>query len=236
VVWEPLKNRTLQKVTEGCISGEAMGLRTPVVCRSTFVAMGFSFLLLPLLTGCQATSSVSVNRLIAHQAMIDFSGLRLPRTLESLNIAASIPNHWEALPLQRRIIYVHQQWRSPSRNTGVGVAYIHMPFPISAKSIIWFAKTQYSNQNSSDGKPQGKLIGQWTDAMGREWFEAENARYHVKGYAITTGFDAWIIYSGYRLKHELNMPEIAAAARSMDSILPTPIANQTPHPALAAIR
>jgi hypothetical protein len=212
-----------------------MGLRVRDVCRPTMVGIGISFLL-SLLTGCGMTSSVSANRLIAHQALIDFSGLKRPQTLQSLNIAASIPNHWEALPFQRRFIYVHQQWRSPSHNTGVGVAYIHMPLPMSAKTIIWFAKSQYATQYRADGKPQGKLLGQWTDSLGREWFEAEDNKYHVKGYAITNGFDAWIIYSGYRWHSGMNMPEIAMAARSMDSILPTPIATQMSHPALAESR
>jgi hypothetical protein len=221
------------KVTEACISGDAMGLRTRVLCRPTVVGIGFGILLLSVMTGCQSATSVSVNRLIAHQAIIDFSGLKAPQKLESLDIAASIPNHWEALPLQRRLIYVHQQWRAPSRNTGVGVAYVHMPLPMSAKMIIWFAKSQYVSQSKSQNKPQGKLVGQWTDSIGREWFEAEDGKYHVKGYAITSGFDAWIIYSGYRLKREMNLPEIATAARSMDSILPTPLAGSINRSALA---
>jgi hypothetical protein len=213
-----------------------MGLRVSAACRPTNVGTGLSLVLLSVLAGCQAAPSVSVNRLIAHQAIIDFSGLKPPQTLESLNVAASIPKHWEALPFQRRLIYVHQQWRSPSHNTGVGIAYIHMPLPVSAKTILWFAKTQYTNQDRTDGKPKGKLLGQWTDSIGREWFEAEDNKYHVKGYAITNGFDAWIIYSGYRWRNELNLPEIAAAQRSMDSILPTPIAERMTHPALAESR
>ena len=198
-----------------------MGLRVFVVCRPTTV--GFSLLLFSILAGCEATPSVSVDRLVAYQAGIDLSGLKPPQALQLLKVAASIPNRWEPLRFQRRFVYVHQQWRSPSRNTGIGVAYIHMPLPVSAKMILWFAKTQYENQSRSDGKPMGTLLGQWTDSIGREWFEAQDNKYHVKGYAITNGFDAWIIYSGYRWRNGLNLPEIAMAERSMDSILPTPI-------------
>jgi hypothetical protein len=209
-----------------------MGLRAAVLYGPNIVGIGVSVL---ALAGCQSTSSVSVHRLIAHQALIDFSGLKAPQTLNSVDVAASIPNHWEALPLQNRFLYVHQQWRAPSHNTGVGVAHIHMPLPMSAKMIIWFAKTQYASQNNREKTVQGHLIGQWTDSVGREWFEAEDLKYHVKGYAITSGFDAWIIYSGYKLRYEPNLPEVAAAARSMDSILPTPLVNRQTNTALASV-
>lgn len=184
---------------------------------------GFAFVVLPALVGCQPTQSVSIHRLIAHQALIDFSGLKPAQTLETLQVAASIPQKWEAMPLQKKPLYVHQQWRSPSRSTGVGVAYIHMPLPMSAKTIVWFAKHQYASSTNKDGKPEGRLVGEWTDAIGREWFEAENAKYHVKGYAVTSGFNAWIVYSGYRLKDPINPAEFAMASRSMETILPTPM-------------
>jgi hypothetical protein len=200
-----------------------MGLRVFPVSRPTAMSSGFSLLLFSILAGCQVAPSVSVNRLVAYQAAIDLSGLKPPQAVEPLNVAVSIPNRWEALRFQKRLVYVNQQWRSPSRNTGIGVAYIHMPLPVSAKMIIWFAKMQYASQSRSDGKPMGMLLGQWTDSIGREWFEAQDNKYHVKGYAITNGFDAWIIYSGYRWRNRLNLPEIAMAERSMDSILPTPI-------------
>jgi hypothetical protein len=209
-----------------------MGLRRLVMPRPAVAGLGILFFC--CLAGCQTASSVSTGRLIAHQAMIDFSGLKAPQSISFLKVAASIPNHWEALPTQNRFIYVHQQWRSPSHSTGVGVAYIHMPLPMSAKSIIWFAKMQYAQQSSKDGKPQGRLVGQWTDSMGREWFEAENYKYHVRGYAITNGFDAWIVYSGYRIRDPMNLPEIATASRSMDTILPTPLAEHMPDRAVAS--
>jgi hypothetical protein len=197
-----------------------MGLRRAVV---------FLSLILPAVTGgCQPAQSVSVRRLIAHQALIDFSGLKPPETLENLKVAASVPQKWNALPVQNKALYIHQQWRSPTRSTGVGVAYIHMPLPMTAKTIIWFAKLQYAKQYSKDGQPQGRLIAEWTDSIGREWFEAENEKYHVRGYAVTDGFDAWIVYSGYRVKDPLQPAEIATASRSMDTIMPTSLATLKP--------
>jgi hypothetical protein len=178
-----------------------------------------------LLTGCQATQSVSVRQLIAHQALIDFAGLAPMQTFGNLKVAASVPQRWEALRPHENALYTHQQWRSPSRSTGVGVVYIHLPLPMSVKTIVWLAKMQYDKQESRAGKPQGQVLGEWTDSIGREWFEAENEKYHVKGYAVTSGFDAWIVYSGYHLKDPINPAEIGMAARSMDSILPTPLVN-----------
>jgi hypothetical protein len=176
-----------------------------------------------LLGGCIPTQSVSVHRLIAHQALLDFSGLKPAQTIQDLKVTASIPQKWDSLPLQKKALYSHQQWRSPTKTTGFGVAYVHLPLPISAKTVVWFAKTQYAQQSTKDGKAEGKLIGEWTDSVGREWFEAENGKYHVKGYAVTNGFDAWIVYSGYRLKDPINPGEVATAARSLETILPTPL-------------
>jgi hypothetical protein len=209
-----------------------MGLRW--VAKNSPVTVVTGLFILISVGGCQTTQSLSVDRLIAHQAMIDFSGLGPTQTIEQLKVTASIPRKWEALPLQESPLYVHQQWRSASHSTGVGVAYVHLPLPVSAKTIIWFAKMQYSSQNTRDGKPQGNLLGEWTDAMGREWFEAENYKFHVKGYAITKGFDAWIVYSGYRIRDPMKPAELGMAARSMDSILPTPIAGPRDMQAMAA--
>lgn len=211
-----------------------MGLRNFFMNRPMLGWVGTSIAAL-ILGGCQAGQSVSVRQLIAHQALIDFSGLASSQTYDSLKVAASIPQNWQALRPQQSALYTHQQWRSPSRSTGVGVVYIHLPLPMSVKTIVWLAKVHYDQQENRAGKPQGQVLGEWTDSIGREWFEAENEKYHVKGYAVTCGFDAWIVYSGYHLKDPLNPAEIGMAARSMDSILPTPLVNVKPA-GLAAAR
>ena len=71
-----------------------MGLRRVVAPRLAFVGLGI--LLFCCLTGCQTTSSVSTGRLIAHQAMIDFSGLCAPDPFHPERCLSSIPNHWES--------------------------------------------------------------------------------------------------------------------------------------------
>ena len=69
--------------------------------------------------------------------------------------------------LQASTIYTHQQWRSPTRITGVGVAYLRLPIPLSPKAILWFAKSEYNKKKTSEGRD----LGQWVDATGRHWFE-----------------------------------------------------------------
>jgi hypothetical protein len=172
--------------------------------------------------GCQQTASVGTHRLIEHQALIDFSGLGPMAENRSLRVNAAVPERWEPLPLQATAIYTHQQWRSPTRTTGIGVAYLRLPLPLSPKAILWFAKGEYNKKKSSEGKD----LGQWVDNTGRHWFEGENSKYHVRGYVITKGFEAWIVYFGYRLISIPNGPELNLAAKSADKVLPTPLVKQ----------
>ena len=178
---------------------------------------------LPLLAACAPVPSVSPRRLIAHQAMLDFSGL-LPVTLQSdVNVYVSVPSSWKRLAAERVPRIVHQQWRSPTRETGLGIAYLDLPFHVSPKLLIWFAKMEYAKQTTPDGKPRGQLLSEWTDAEGREWFDAESDRYHVQGYAVTSGSDAWVVYAGYKVRSGLNWPEWAMAMRSIETALPAPL-------------
>lgn len=178
--------------------------------------------MLGLQSGCQSTASVGTHRLIEHQAMIDFAGLAPMTERKSLRVEAAIPERWDPLPTYATALYTHQQWRSPSRQTGVGVAYIHSPIPLSTNAILWFAKTEYNKKKASDGQQ----LGEWKDATGRHWFEAENSKYHVRGYVITKGFDAWIVYFGYRVPSIPNAAELNLAARAADKVLPTPLINR----------
>jgi len=132
-------------------------------------------------------------------------------------------------------LYVHEQWRAPNHATGVGVAYIHLPLPMSAKALVWMARSQYSAITAKQHKPDAALLGEWTDPLGREWFEGENEKYHIKGYVVTSGFDAWAVYSGYRLRIPPNQENINLAYRAMDSIVPLPLDKpQIPLTGLAA--
>src|SRR3954467_15569891 len=62
-------------------------------------------------TGCQQTSHVVHRRLIEHQAMIDFSGLKPVELIENVNVRAAIPRNWDTLEAQSNALYTHQQWR-----------------------------------------------------------------------------------------------------------------------------
>jgi hypothetical protein len=171
------------------------------------------------LTGCQLQPAVSTSRLLRYQQLVESDGLDDAATFAALRAQCAPPQHWTKLPLQRTALYTHQQWKSPTMSTGVGVAYIKMPLPLSAKAIIWFAKGEYEKK---DKNGDGKQIGQWTDALGREWFEAENNKFHVRGCVMTRGFEAWIIYTGYKLTKPIQDEEIALASRAQEKILPLP--------------
>jgi hypothetical protein len=174
-----------------------------------------------ILVGCAPTQSVSTQRLIRHQAMIDFSGLAMAEPIDELKISCALPEYWTALQTHRRGIYTHQQWKSESGSTGMGVAYIRTPIPLSANTFVWLAKKEYVKNDKA-----GRLLDQWTDKIGRVWFEAENEKFHVKGYAVTKGRDAWIIYSGFRITESPQPDEIVLAERSIETIIP--LAMMTP--------
>ena len=181
-----------------------------------------------LLTGCQLSQSVSTSRLIQHQAMIDPTGLKETEISEQVKVHVAPPQKWDALEPKKSTLYTDMQWRSPSKQTGVGVAYVHMPFPFPARMITWLAQKEYSKKADD-----GKIIGQWEDALGRPWFEAENNRYHVRGYVVTKGFEAWIIYCGYKREQPPSAAELGVAARSLETIVPTPMAPQVPQRPMA---
>ena len=165
--------------------------------------------------GCQQTSQVTHRRIIEHQALIDFSGLGEPQFIEKVNVRAAVPRNWDRLESQSNPLYTHQQWRSPSTKTGVGVAHIHLPIPISTGMLMWIAKREYTKKGND-----GKILGEWTDELGRPWFDAENNKYRVRGYAIVSGFEAWVIYFGYKSKFPPDPAELSLAARAAETIVP----------------
>jgi hypothetical protein len=183
---------------------------------------------LTLLSGCQLTQSVSTARLIQHQAMIDPSGLKDSSICQDVKVHVAAPQKWEPLTAKKTAIYTDMQWRSPSKMTGVGVAYVHLPLPIPASTVAWLAEKEYTKRSDD-----GKLLSMWTDALGRPWFEAENNRFHVRGYIVTRGFEAWLIYCGFRLEQPPSAAELNVAWRSLETIVPTPIAPEVPQRPMA---
>jgi hypothetical protein len=168
-----------------------------------------------LLTGCQATAPLAAKQLAAQQSSLDLTGLTAAQIVEALKVRAAPPQKWEAIPMRKTALYTHEQWRSPSRLTGIGVAYVHLPIPLPIGTLLWFAKAEYSKHDSN-----GQLLNQWTDSIGRRWFEGENKLYHCKGYILVNGTDAWFVYYGYKLTKPSDPTELNLAARAMDTIIP----------------
>ena len=74
-----------------------------------------------------------------HQAMVDPSGLKDVETVDMVKVHVAAPKKWELLPVKKATLYTDMQWRSPSHLTGVGVAYVKLPLPMSAQTIAWLA-------------------------------------------------------------------------------------------------
>jgi hypothetical protein len=156
--------------------------------------------------------------LLRRQAFLDLTGLLPRKEVEKLAVTWSLPRDWEPGPMKRNPIYTHQQFKSPTGRTGVGVAHLRLPLPLSASAIVWLAKHEYVKRTGDQN--DGKLINRWTDAEGREWFEAENNKYHARGFVIARGLDAWIVYSGYRLAQAPDPTEVGISERSAQTVLP----------------
>lgn len=176
-------------------------------------ACGVMAFLVVVSVGCQQPQPVSRQKLIDHVALIDFTGLKPVETVDSVKVRAAVPRQWEPLDLQKSALYTHQQWKSPSTRTGVGVAHVKMPLPLSTRMLMWLAKREYKSND-------GRIISEWTDDLGRPWFEAENAKYRVRGYVIVSGFQAWVIYFGHKSKEPPDPAELSLAARAATSVVP----------------
>src|SRR5438105_6671 len=125
---------------------EAMGAllieTMSVFLRSSRLRGAFLLPLLLLGIGCQFTQTVPAARLIQHQAFIDCSGLKDTETCADAKVHVAPPQKWEALTPKHAMLYTDMQWRSPSKLTGVGVAYVHMPLPLPASALVWLAKQE----------------------------------------------------------------------------------------------
>jgi hypothetical protein len=193
----------------------AVPIAAPPVVRLSLLAVVGG--LLACAGGCQTSTPTTNRRLIEHQAMIDFSGLQPAQTIEAVKASCSIPHQWETLATKKTPLYSHQQWKSPSSHTGFGVVYIRLPLPFSERTLLWFAKREYTKASED-----GKLIAQWTDDLGREWFEAQNNKFRVQGFALVRGFNAWVVYFGSKTNYPPDVAELGLAARAVETFLPDP--------------
>ena len=171
--------------------------------------------LLGSLTVCAGCQTAKPEAMASQRAFIDFTGLAPLMNIRALKASGSVPDDWSPLPLLQTPLYAHEQWRSPTLTTGVGLAYIHLPLPVPASAVLWFAQCEYTAKADD-----GRSLGRWTDAQGREWFAAENRRFYVRGYVVTRGMDAWIVYCGYRRLNAPRPDELSLAVRSMKTIVP----------------
>lgn len=204
---------------------EAMGMSYHPRLTPLLIGL-FSFV---LLTGCQVHQTQTAARLIQHQAMIDVSGLKDSTVLEQVKVHVAAPQKWDEPRVKDNAMFVDALWRSPSKMTGLGVAYVHLPIPLPAKALIWFAKQEYTRRTAD----QGELLNEWTDDLGRPWFEAQNAKYHMRGFCVTKGFEAWIVYTGYKREEPPSAAELGIAQRALETIVPTPIAQDLPQTGMA---
>src|SRR4051812_25583392 len=110
-----------------------MGLGSRLVKRAqTSAITGLTLLIAGLSTGCQLGQPPNAKRVA-----VDRIDLLPVCTDDSLRVSWSLPYDWKTLPNQKHNpLYTHVQYRSPSLSTGLGVAYIHMPIPLSAKAVV----------------------------------------------------------------------------------------------------
>ena len=196
------------------ISFEKRGGGAGLVLLLSLVVVGWSG------AGCVVAPPVSTRLILRQQALLDFTGLLPARPVEPLNVKWAVPRDWEQLPARSGLMFTHQQYRSPSGVTGVGVAYVRLPFPVPSNTIAWIAQREYLKKH--DDQKEAKLLGRWSDDAGREWFEGENNKYHGTGYVMTRGNEAWIVYSGWRVMFPPNPEEISISKRSVRTIVPLP--------------
>jgi hypothetical protein len=184
---------------------------------------GATLLAAVLCVGCQS-GSISVGKLAASQSQVKFDGLESTRMLPAVYASGATPRQWAKRPTENGAIYTHEQWRSPTGVTSVGVVYVHLPLPIGPAAILWLAEQHFAAMPGETGH----VLAAWTDALGRSWFTAQNPKCSICGYIMTEGASAWIVYYGYKLDGGLQPAELSVAARSVTTIIPLTQGNDQP--------
>ncbi len=178
--------------------------------------------------GCSVSPTVPIRELLLHRAVVDPTGLASVRGLSSVRVTCAPPRGWNRLVTQRTALFTHEQWRSPTRQTAVGAIYVRLPLPLRADAVAWFAKREYRKNvdsqkafSTTTTRPSTQpAFMEWRDSLGRPWFDGEDGKYHVRGYVVVDGLDAWFVYTGYRLDSPENKVETAIARRSAETFVP----------------
>jgi hypothetical protein len=170
-------------------------------------------MMLVLFCGCGPT--VSRFHLLQNRSRVDVSGLTQVQSVENVNASIALPDGWEKDEPIHHGPLLDQRWISGSHDTAVGVGYLRTPWPLSASTLVWFAKREFTKKENA-----GWIASEWTDALGRPWYEAENPEFHIIGYAFTDGFDAWFIYYAYKAYRPFHDDEVNLAARSLETVIP----------------
>ena len=143
-------------------------------------------------SGCQSGPPLD-QCLYLKQTQVSRKGLEGPEAVQPLKAMVSLPMGWTPASPDKGKLYTHQQWWSPSHRTSIGVTYIRMPLPLGTSTILRLATCEAEKKFG-----ESRVLKQWKDAFGREWFEAERDACLVTGYVMIRGLDAWINYFGYR--------------------------------------
>lgn len=171
-----------------------------------------------LLGGCQTAEPTTARALVRQQATVDLAGLRPAHPAQDIKATLSVPANWVQRDPQDGLFYIHQQWRSPSKATAIGVVYLHLPFPLSAKTLLELAKKEYTSRGKN-----GQILASWCDRYGRYWLEAQNDKYHGLAYILVDGLKAWVVYTGYERLMALDPADQALGRRSLQTVLPSGI-------------
>src|SRR5262245_4683161 len=89
------------------------------LCR--LIRLSILMLSLGLIGACQIAPAVSIKKLQEHQELANLTGLKPTEILNDLHVSWAIPGRWDLMPIKKNPLYTHQQWRSPTLATGVGV-------------------------------------------------------------------------------------------------------------------
>jgi hypothetical protein len=124
-----------------------------------------------------------------------------------------LPASWKAEPETRAAMHTDAEWHAPSGLTVFGAVYIHVfPF-MGGKGLVSSVKKDYVKR-----QPGGKMISEWTDSSGRNWFEADATGTHTKGFVLADGHHAWFVYYRYGTGGRSPQEEITVADHAIDQV------------------